>query len=130
LTEIYLLRQTFFSLTPSEAAEYRANLFSQIHEIVFHGNGGYNYMTIYNMPIWLRNFTFKKIEKHFNDLKNQNSGTSTNDINQAKEILTKAQKQDPRNKKFQPQEHPKVKVPDFVTQTPKPLPTSKLSKKS
>ena len=51
----------FFGLT----AEYRQNLFSQIHEIVFHGQGGYNWDTIYNMPIWLRNFTYKKLEEHY-----------------------------------------------------------------
>ncbi len=39
------------------------NLFTQIHEITFHGNGGYDYDTIYNMPIWLRNFTFNKIKE-------------------------------------------------------------------
>jgi len=52
---------TFFGLTP----KYRQNLFSQIHEIVFHGNGGYDFHTVYNMPIWLRNFTFKKLEEHY-----------------------------------------------------------------
>jgi hypothetical protein len=56
-----LLGLTFFGLTP----EYRQNLFSQIHEIVFHGQGGYDWDTIYNMPIWLRNFTFKKIEEWY-----------------------------------------------------------------
>lgn len=40
-------------------------MFSQIHEIVFHGKGGYDYHTIYNMPIWLRNFTFQKIKEHY-----------------------------------------------------------------
>lgn len=52
----------FFGLTP----EYRSNLFSQIHEIVFHGQGGYDWGTIYDMPIWLRNFTFKKLEEYYN----------------------------------------------------------------
>ena len=52
---------TFFGLTP----EYRQNIFNQIHEIVFHGKGGYDFHTIYNMPIWLRNFTFKKLEEHY-----------------------------------------------------------------
>ena len=52
---------TFFGLTP----EYRQSIFSQIHEIVFHGNGGYDWHTLYNMPIWLRNFTFKKIEEWY-----------------------------------------------------------------
>ena len=39
-------------------------LFSQIHEIVFHGQGGYDYETIYNMPIWLRKFSISKINEH------------------------------------------------------------------
>ena len=56
-----LLGLTFFGLTP----EYRQNLFSQIHEIVFHGNGGYDWHTLYNMPIWLRNFTYKKLEEFY-----------------------------------------------------------------
>jgi hypothetical protein len=38
--------------------------------MVFHGQGGYDYYTIYNMPIWLRNFTFNKI-KEFYDNQNQ-----------------------------------------------------------
>ena len=37
--------------------------------MVFHGQGGYDYNTIYNMPIWLRNFTFNKIKEHY---ENQN----------------------------------------------------------
>jgi hypothetical protein len=59
-------------------------LFSQIHEIVFHGNGGYDWDTVYNMPVWLRKFTFEKLreyyekqkeeaEKHQNLLKNKSS---------------------------------------------------------
>lgn len=40
-------------------------MFSQIHEIVFHGQGGYNWDTVYNMPIWLRRFTFHKIKEHY-----------------------------------------------------------------
>ena len=54
----YLWRYSFFGLTQ----EYRINLFKQIHEIVFYGRGGYNYLDIYNMPIWLRNATFRFIE--------------------------------------------------------------------
>lgn len=42
-----------------------------IHEIVFHGNGGFDYYTVYNMPIWLRKFTFKEIQDHFNDQQKQ-----------------------------------------------------------
>jgi len=52
---------TFFGLTP----EYRLFLFKQIHEIVFHGGGGYDWDTIYNMPVWLRRFTFETLKEHF-----------------------------------------------------------------
>ena len=53
----------FFGLTPT----YRVNLFTQIHEIVFHGKGGYDYDTVYNMPIWLRRFTFQKISDFYEE---------------------------------------------------------------
>jgi hypothetical protein len=32
---------------------------------VFHGKGGYDWDTIYNMPIWLRRFTFEKIKEFY-----------------------------------------------------------------
>jgi hypothetical protein len=48
------------------------NIFTQIHEITFHGNGGYDYNTIYNMPIWLRNFTFNKIKEWHDKSKPKN----------------------------------------------------------
>ncbi len=60
-TLIYQLGLTFFGLTP----EYRLSVFNQIHEIVFNGNGGYDWNTIYNMPIWLRNFTYNKLREHY-----------------------------------------------------------------
>lgn len=66
----------FFGLTP----QYRVNIFTQIHEIVFHGKGGYTYDTIYNMPIWLRNFTFQKIEEFYEkkaEAEKKASGKST-----------------------------------------------------
>ena len=61
------LGSTFFGLTPELAPEYRKNIFSQIHSLVFHGKGGYDYATIYNMPIWLRKFTFSEIDKFYKD---------------------------------------------------------------
>lgn len=50
---------------------------------MFHGKGGYDYITIYNMPIWLRNFTFSRIQKFYEDEKsaydtaNKKSGSTT-----------------------------------------------------
>ena len=56
----------FFGLTP----EYRVEVFSLIHDIVFHGNGGFDYHTVYNMPIWMRRFTAQKISE-FNSKQNE-----------------------------------------------------------
>ena len=55
----------FFGLTSNTSPQHRMNVFTQIHEIIFHGNGGYDHDTIYNMPIWLRNFTFNKIKEWY-----------------------------------------------------------------
>lgn len=62
----------FFGLT----LEYRIHLFKQIHEIVFFGKGGYDFDTIYNMPIWLRMFTFRNIQEYY-EKENEASKAST-----------------------------------------------------
>ena len=61
----FLSELSFFGLTSEIAPQYRINLFTQIHEIVFHGKGGYDWETIYNMPRWLRQFTFNKINEFY-----------------------------------------------------------------
>jgi len=35
--------------------------------MVFYGKGGYDFNTIYNMPIWLRKFTWSEIDKHYKE---------------------------------------------------------------
>ena len=60
---IFQLLSGFFGLSN----EYRIAVFTQIHEIVFHGNGGYTWYDVYNMPIWLRKFTFQKINNYFEE---------------------------------------------------------------
>ena len=74
---------TFFGLTSNAAPQARLNLFSQINQIVFHGKGGYDWNTIYNMPIWLRHYTFtliddyyKKERKEIEDSKKSSKGNS------------------------------------------------------
>jgi hypothetical protein len=47
----------FFGLTP----QYRRRIFDQVHDLVFHGGGGFQYYDVYNMPIWLRTFHSQKI---------------------------------------------------------------------
>lgn len=68
---------SFFGLTSSTAPIARANLFTQIHEICFHGKGGYDWHTIYNMPRWLRLFTYNKI-KEFYDKENEATESASN----------------------------------------------------
>ena len=34
---------------------------------MFHGKGGFDYNTVYNMPIWLRTFTFEEISKFYQE---------------------------------------------------------------
>jgi hypothetical protein len=53
-------------------------MFEMIHDIVFHGNGGFDWHTIYNMPIWLRKFTYNKLLRHYKDKnESQNSTVQT-----------------------------------------------------
>ena len=61
----FQLDLAFFGLTSDLASQARSNLFTQIHEIVFNGQGGYDWETVYNMPIWLRRFTFKKLQEYY-----------------------------------------------------------------
>ena len=55
----------FFGLTSTNAQEVRLNLFTQIHQVVFHGNGGYSWFDVYNMPVWLRKFTYSELQKYY-----------------------------------------------------------------
>lgn len=39
-------------------------MYSDIDDIVTYGNG-YDWETVYDFPIWLRNWTYKRIEERF-----------------------------------------------------------------
>tara|TARA_R110000772_G_scaffold83734_1_gene177099 strand:- start:837 stop:1130 length:294 start_codon:yes stop_codon:yes gene_type:complete len=71
----------FFGLTIDIIPEIRKKIFTQIHEIVFHGKGGYDWNTVYNMPIWLRKFTFSRIDE-FYQKENQSQQNSHQGKNQ------------------------------------------------
>ena len=49
-----------------------------IHQIVFHGKGGYDFQSIYNLPIWLRKYIYKEITDFYSEekknLENAKSG--------------------------------------------------------
>lgn len=77
-----LLGLAFFGLTINIISQARHSVFKQIHEIVFHGKGGYSWNDVYNMPIWLRRFTFKEIQEFYDKeqesyKKANQKGTST-----------------------------------------------------
>lgn len=55
---------------------------------MFHGNGGYDWETVYNMPVWLRNFTYKKIEEYY---RKKNEA-----IEEQENIITSTTKQIPK----------------------------------
>jgi len=66
----------FFGLTP----EYRAALFSQLHDIVFNGQGGYSFDTVYEFPIWLRRYIHRTMVEHYqkqNKEQQQQSGKAS-----------------------------------------------------
>ncbi len=67
----------FFGLTSDIAPQVRAAVFTQIHQIVFHGKGGYDWHTVYNMPIWLRRFTFKQIADFYEEEKSSYENKSS-----------------------------------------------------
>lgn len=56
--------------------EYRSALFTQIHEIVFFGKGGYDWEVVYNMPIWLRKFTYKTMNDFYEKQQEANDQAS------------------------------------------------------
>ena len=43
-------------------------MFKQIHEITFHGKGGYTFFDVYAMPIWMRKFVFHEIKTYYEEL--------------------------------------------------------------
>jgi len=77
IESISQLGLAFFGLTSDIAPQARAAIFTQIHQIVFHGKGGYDWHTVYNMPIWLRKFTFKQIADFYEEEKQASEGKSS-----------------------------------------------------
>jgi len=47
--------------------EYKAELHEQIFQISFNSQGMLSFSELYNMPIYLRKFYFKRLQKHYKD---------------------------------------------------------------
>lgn len=93
IESISQLGLVFFGLTFDTVPQARAALFTQIHEICFYGKGGYDWTTVYDMPVWLRRFTFNKINEHYKNEKQQieeskNGGKSKSLIDSSGKVNT------------------------------------------
>ena len=71
---------------------------------MYWGNGGYDFYTVYNMPIWLRHFTLQKIsEQHSKEkdavqkIKNKSSRSGNTNIDFANPDKSKIPSQYVRN---------------------------------
>lgn len=40
-------------------------MFSRVHEIVFYGQGGYDWDTVYHLPVRYREFIYNQIREHY-----------------------------------------------------------------
>jgi len=55
----FQLERTFFGYDRSD----RAKLHDSLFELVWAGEGRWDWNTVYNMPIWMRNFWIRKLKK-------------------------------------------------------------------
>lgn len=53
----FKLEQTFFGFKPKDRVQLHENIFN----LLWHGEGRWDWDTIYNMPIFLRNFYVKRV---------------------------------------------------------------------
>jgi hypothetical protein len=53
----FKLQQTFFGLRPKDRVQLHENIFN----LIWHGEGRWDWDTIYNMPVFLRRFYTKKV---------------------------------------------------------------------
>lgn len=73
---------SFFGLTSNndeKLKEIKLSIYRQIHQICFHGKGGYSWPVVYNMPVYLRNFVYNEIKQFYEEQEesSKNSSNST-----------------------------------------------------
>ena len=71
---------------------------------MFHGNGGYDWDTVYNMPLWLRRTTFNLMREYYEKQ------------NEAQEKQNNILKNSGKNKEIS---RPNISPPTYVTKAPK-----------
>jgi hypothetical protein len=60
---------------------------AEIHDLVYHGQGGFTYTEVYNMPIRYRQYHIKKINEYMKELEEARDKTQAPQKN-PKEILS------------------------------------------
>ena len=74
---------TFFGLTP----QYRELIFNQIHDLVYHGGGGFIHSEVYNMPTWMRQFHLKKINQFLKEQSEQQKKANQQSMASSKKTI-------------------------------------------
>jgi hypothetical protein len=59
----FRLEQTFFGFSPTDRVKLHESLFN----LLWHGAGRWDWNTLYTMPVYLRRFWIRKIEKMIAD---------------------------------------------------------------
>lgn len=59
----FRLDQTFFGFKP----EHRIDLHNNLFNLLWHGEGRWDWDTLYNMPVFLRKFYVKRVNKLIED---------------------------------------------------------------
>lgn len=63
-----------FSIQTSKPEQYKAIFHSEINSLAYNGNGGYNWDTVYRMPIFARRLSIKFIKDQNARLESMSAG--------------------------------------------------------
>jgi hypothetical protein len=90
--------------------EYRPVYMQEVFELVYHGNGGFSWQDVWNMPIPYRQYSLKKINEFLEKIKAEK--------NEERNIITEST--DMSKFKMPPEVQKAItKTPDFVSKSKK-----------
>ena len=90
------------------AKSAKLSIYKQIHQICFHGKGGYSWPVVYNMPIYLRRFIFNEIKQFYEEEKKE---AEKQPPNGSKQITPGPSKNSSRNPPKSPPKNTTVNMP-------------------
>jgi hypothetical protein len=59
----FQLLKTFFGLGSKD----RPGIFRQVFDLTFHGQGGFSWSEVYNMPVWMRKYCIQQANEHYSE---------------------------------------------------------------